>query len=94
MDYEKEIEELKRRLTIVENNLNASIKIYNMDKSYNNADNNGIRQSVSNNTSGVAENGVGLLDIASLSDENSLAIEDIAVFVDDLEQRVSALEEG
>ena len=50
MDYEKEIEELKRRLTIVENNLNAFIKTYNMDKSYNKADNNGIRQSVSNIT--------------------------------------------
>lgn len=62
---------------------------------------------VDENTMGVGENSVGLLDVAELSDENSSAIEDVADLADenstaiedlaeligDLEERVEALEQ-
>lgn len=50
MDYEKEIEQLKKRLTNTENLLNSFIKSYNLDKGYNKADVSGVRVSVSNIT--------------------------------------------
>ena len=106
MDYEKEIKELKRQLTNLQNAFLQSCKNQvpvtgKTDDAYNK-----IPQ-VDENTQGVEENNLGLLDvaelsdenstaiedIAELSDENSLAIEDLAVLIDDLEARVEALEE-
>ena len=46
------------------------------------------------NTIGVAENDSAICDVAELSDVNSTAIDDFAEMIDDLEQRVSALEEA
>lgn len=40
----------------------------------------------------ITENSDGVLDVASLSDENSTAIEELAEIVDNLLERVEALE--
>ena len=47
---------------------------------------------VNANTEGVHENSVCVLDVADLANENSICIEDLAEMVEDLEERVSALE--
>ena len=80
------------RLTNVENTLNALIKSLNLQKMYTSADNTAERKNISENAFGVAENGTSVLDLADLSDENSTALEDIAIMLDDHEQRISALE--
>ena len=106
MDYEKEIKELKRQLENLTNAFlhsqrNQEPVVEKSDASYNK-----IPQ-VDENTTGVGENSLGLLDVAELSDENSTAIEDIAdlsdenssaiedlaALIDDLEARVEALEQ-
>ena len=106
MDYEKEINELKRQLANLERAYLQSCKNQvpitgKTDDAYNK-----IPQ-VNENTSGVSENSAGLLDVAELSDENNSAIEDVANLADenstaiedladlvgDLEERVAALEE-
>ena len=106
MDYEKEINELKaqvKRLQVafLQASENQVPVIEKTDESYNK-----IPQ-VDENTTGVGENSLGLLDVAELSDENSSAIEDVAGLADenstaiedladlvgDLEERVAALEE-
>ena len=106
MDYEKEINELKRQLNNLQNAYLQSCKNQvpitgKTDDAYNK-----IPQ-VNENTSGVSENSAGLLDVAELSDENNSAIEDVAGLADenstaiedladlvgDLEERVAALEE-
>ena len=106
MDYEKEINELKRQLNNLQNAVLQSAKNQvpitgKTDDAYNK-----IPQ-VDDNTSGVSENSAGLLDVAELSDENNSAIEDVAGLADenstaiedladlvgDLEERVAALEE-
>ena len=106
MDYEKEINELKRQLTNLTNAFLQSQKnqeptIHKSEDAYNK-----IPQ-VDENTTGVSENSAGLLDVAELSDENNTAIEDVAGLADenstaiedlgnlvgDLEERVAALEE-
>ena len=106
MDYEKEINELKRQLNalqaaFVQTNRNQVPITEKTDMAY------GKVPQVDENTSGVGENSAGLLDVAqlsdenntaiedlgSLTDENSTAIEDLAALIDDLEERVTALEE-
>ena len=106
MDYEKEINQLKRQLNNLQNAYLQSCKNQvpvtgRADEAY------GKIPQVDDNTTGVSENSAGLLDIAelsdennsaiediaSLSDENSTAIEDLANLVGDLEERVEALEE-
>lgn len=92
MDYEKEINELKRQLERLQNAfLQMSKNQVPVTEKADNASNK-IPQ-VDENTSGVGENSAGLLDVAELSDENSTAIEDLAELIDDLEQRVEALEQ-
>ena len=44
-------------------------------------------------TEGITENSTGILDIAELSDENSSSIIDLADMVNELDERVTALEE-
>ena len=106
MDYEKEINELKRQLSALQKAFLQSERNQvpitdKTDDAYNK-----IPQ-VDENTTGVGENQAGLLDVAELSDENntaiedlgaltdenSTAIEDLAALIDDLEERVTALEE-
>ena len=106
MDYEKEIREIKIQLANLQNAFIQASKnqvpiTEKSDTAYNKV------PQVDDNTTGVQENSLGLLDVAELSDENSSAIEDIAglsdenssaiedlaALVDDLEARVEALEE-
>ncbi len=106
MDYEKEINELKRQLSNLQNAFlqykkNNNQVVDRSDEAYNKV------PQVDENTTGVNENSIGLLDVAELSDENSTAIEDVADLADenstaiedlanlvgDLEERVEALEE-
>lgn len=54
--------DLEKRVSILESNLNALIKRLDMEKMYSNADNTAERKNISENTSGVAENGNGLLE--------------------------------
>lgn len=49
---------------------------------------------VNQNTEGVVENDGAICDVAELSDTNSMAIDDLAEIVDELLNRVEALEEG
>ena len=85
--------DIEKRLANLENLVNALIKRINNDKFYSNADTTSEKIGISTNAMGVEENGLGILDIADLSDENSSAIEDLAEMIDDLEARVEALEE-
>lgn len=106
MDYEKEIKELKRQVELLQisfcnaqrNNTNTVGRVDYIE--------NKVPQ-VDENSTGVQENSLGLLDVAELSDENNSAIEDVAGLADenstaiedlanligDLEERVEALEE-
>ena len=47
---------------------------------------------VDENTVGVSENDGAIMDVAGLSDENATAIEELAALVDELMERVEALE--
>ena len=85
--------DIEKRLTNLENLVNALIKRIDNDKFYQSADDASEKKGISTNASGVEENGNGILDLADLSDENSTAIEDLAEMIDDLESRVEALEE-
>lgn len=85
--------DIEKRLTNLENLVNSLIKRIDNDKFYQNADTASEKKGISTNASGVEENGIGILDLASLSDENSTAIEDLAEMIDELEARVEALEE-
>ena len=51
-----------------------------------------IHETDYNQTNKIDENDGAICDVADLSDENSASIEDLAEMIDDLEQRVSALE--
>ena len=95
------MDELYTRLKNLENLVNALSKKIDSIKFYQDADNAGMRQTEVNqgvqidaNTTGVAENDSAICDVAELSDVNSTAIDDLAEMIDDLEQRVSALEEA
>lgn len=44
-------------------------------------------------TEGISENSDGIIDVAELSDENSGSIVELAEMIENLEERVSALEE-
>ena len=106
MDYEKEINDLKRQLNLLQNAFLQASKnqvpiVDKTDMAYNKV------PQVDENSTGVQENSLGLLDVAELSDENNSAIEDVASLADenstaiedlanligDLEERVEALEE-
>jgi hypothetical protein len=85
--------DLEKRVANLENLFGALIKRIDNDKFYANADTQSERIGISTNTSGVAENGGCILDVADLSDENSSAIEDLAEIIDEINTRVDALEE-
>ena len=92
MDIEKEIREIKSQLNNLQRAYNQSQKNQvpitdKTDTAYNKV------PQVDENTNGVEENDSAICDIAMFSDENSSAIEELAGMIDDLEQRVTALEE-
>lgn len=72
---------IEKRLSNLENLVNALSKKIDNNKFYTDADVNGNRKGVNENTSGVAENSGGLFDVAALADENSQAIMDLAELI-------------
>lgn len=89
------IEELEERLNTFEQSLiqmgiNQTPVVDKVDNTANTVSN--TVPQVNTNTSGINENSEGLLDIAELSDENSMAITDIADYTAELEARIEELE--
>lgn len=89
------IEELEERLNTFEQSLiqmgiNQAPMITKVDDTANTVSN--TVPQVNTNTSGINENSDGLLDIANLADENSMAITDIADYTAELEARIEELE--
>lgn len=93
MDYEKEIKQIKAQLANLQQAfINArrsnANTVERVDESHNK-----IPQ-VDSNTEGVEENDEAIMDVADLADENSNALEELAAIIDELDARVTALEEG
>ncbi len=93
MDYEKEIKQIKAQLANLQQAfINArrsnANTVERVDESHNK-----IPQ-VDSNTEGVEENDGAIMDVADLADENSNALEELAAIIDELDARVTALEEG
>ena len=89
------IEELEERLNTFEQSLiqmgiNQTPVVDKVDNTANTVSN--TVPQVNTNTSGINENSEGLLDIADLADENSMAITDIADYTAGLEARIEELE--
>ena len=92
MDYEKEINELKRQLSNLQESFlqykkNNNQVVERSDDAYNKV------PQVDQNTQGVEENDGAIMDVADLADENSNAVEELAAIIDELDERVTALEE-
>ena len=85
--------DIETRLTNLENLVQALIAKVDNITFYQKADTASERIGISNNSTGVAENDSAICDVAELSDVNSQAIDDLAEMIDDLESRVSGLEE-
>ena len=93
MDYEKEIREIKIQLANLQNAFLQSSRnqvpiTSKAESAYNK------NPQVDMNTEGVEENDGAIMDVADLADENSNALEELAALIDDLDARVTALEEG
>lgn len=94
-----DINELATQVKNLNNLVNALSKKIDNVKFYQDADNQGMRNTESGlseknieQDGGINENSVCVLDVADLANENSICIEDLAEMVEDLEERVSALE--
>lgn len=92
MDFEKRLSNLEKLVN------SLSKKIDNI-KFYSDADINGCRSSedrlLEKNTeqdTGISENDLAICEVAEMSDVNSMAIDDIAEMLDDLESRISEME--
>ena len=83
---------IEKRLSNLEKLVNSLIKRIDNDKFYDSADKMGIRQTEGNLTSATTENDTAICDIADLSDVNSSAIDDLAVIIDELINKVYELE--
>lgn len=96
MDFEKEINDLKKRIDSLtqsflqsqKNNVSITEKADDSHSQIPIMD-----EGIKANADGVKENDNAICDVAELSDVNSMAIDDIAEMIDDLEQRVAELEE-
>lgn len=75
---------IEQRLSNLENLVNSLAKRIDGNKFYADADTQGNRQSISANTEGVSDNSFGLFDVASLADENSQAIMELAEMIADM----------
>ena len=84
--------EVLKRLTNLENWLSALIKQFNIKKMYNEADLAAQKKAIGETAIGVSDNDIGICDVADLADTNSIAIDDLAAMIDDLQNRVSELE--
>lgn len=87
-DLEERVDALYNSVLQMQQNLNPVIE--KTDDTTNTVSN--TVPQVNTNTSGINENSEGLLDIAELADENSMAITDIADYTAKLEARIEELE--
>lgn len=85
---------IEKRLTRLEQLVDSLIKRIENEKFYQDADTNGVRVSSSNANSKASENEDGLLDIASVADENSECTLELAEMISKLEDRVATIEGG
>lgn len=87
-DLEERVDALYNSVLQMQQNLNPVIE--KTDNTSNTVSN--TVPQVNTNTSGINENSGGILDIAELADENSMAITDIADYTAELEARIEELE--
>lgn len=87
-DLEERVDALYNSVLQMQQNLNPVIE--KTDNTSNTVSN--TVPQVNTNTSGINENSEGILDIADLADENSMAITDIADYTAALEARIEELE--
>lgn len=83
---------IEKRLTRLEQLVDSLIKRIDNEKFYQDADTNGVRVSSSQASEKASENEDGLLDIATVADENSGCVVELGELVNDLEERLTALE--
>lgn len=84
--------EILKRLANLEDWFSALIKQFNIKKMYNEADLAAQKKAIGETASGVSDNDIAVCDVADLADTNSIAIDDLAAMIDDLQNRVSELE--
>ena len=84
--------EILKRLTNLEDWFRALINQFNIKKMYNEADLAAQKKEISETASGVSDNDIAVCDVSDLADTNSIAIDDLAAMIDDLQNRVSELE--
>lgn len=84
--------EILKRLTNLEDWFRALINQFNIKKMYNEADLAAQKKAIGKTASGVSDNDIAVCDVADLADTNSIAIDDLAAMIDDLQNRVSELE--
>lgn len=84
--------EILKRLANLEDWFSALIKQFNIKKMYNEADLAAQKKAIGETAIGVSDNDIGICDVADLADTNSIAIDDLAAMIDDLQNRVSELE--
>lgn len=84
--------EILKRLTNLEDWFSALINQFNIKKMYNEADLAAQKKAIGETASGVSDNDIAVCDVADLADTNSIAIDDLAAMINDLQNRVSELE--
>ena len=84
--------EILKRLANLEDWFSALIKQFNIKKMYNEADLAAQKKAIGETAIGVSDNDIGICDVADLADTNSIAIDDLAAMIDDLQNRFSELE--
>jgi len=76
---------IEQRVKNLENLVGALSKKIDNIKFYFDADIAGDRQSINENAESISDNSNGLFDVASLADENSQAIMDLAEIISEME---------
>ena len=83
---------LEERIAKLESLVYALITKTDKNAFYQKANTTYENATIKNNSVGVMENDTAICDVAELADVNSNAIDDLAVIIDELENRVSGLE--
>ena len=82
----------EKRLTILEDKVDALLNTLNIKDFDNYADIASIRNTEDIHGEGISENDTAVCDVAELSDVNSQAIDDLAELVDELSNKVAEME--
>jgi hypothetical protein len=85
---------IEKRLTRLEQLVDSLIKRIDNEKFYSDADTNGVRVYSSQANEKASGNEDGLLDIATVADENSECTLELAEMISELEDRVATIEGG